>query len=161
MTPSSMSFSAAIAACFSNYATFGGRARRAEYWWFFLFNCLASIASTVADLALEGRHWDGTGVVSTLVGLVLGVPGLAVSWRRLHDTGRSGWWVGGALIVAPILIIAAGLVAAATTSLFCFGLVGIGGVAYAVTMMVFYCLEGTPGPNAYGPDPKGRRSSTD
>lgn len=76
-----MNFVPAISTCLSKYATFSGRASRPEFWWFLLFQVLVSIAaSMVGD------------TVAALVSLALLLPALAVSVRRLHDIGKSGWW---------------------------------------------------------------------
>ena len=64
------------------YAQFEGRASRSEYWWFYLFTVLAG---GVADRV--------SGTVGDIASLVLLLPSLALAARRLHDTGRSGWWV--------------------------------------------------------------------
>ena len=77
-----MSFVSAIKTCLTHYATFQGRARRPEFWWFMLF-CVLAIS--LAE-ALVGEGFSG------LVTLLLLVPTFAVSARRLHDIGRSGWW---------------------------------------------------------------------
>ena len=115
-----MSFSDAISTCLRKYATFSGRARRSEYWWFTLANVLAAILASLVDqlLAVSG--------VSLLVTVGLLLPSLAVTVRRLHDTGRTGWWCFIALVP----------------------LVG------AVVLLVFDCLDSTPGDNQYGPSPK-------
>ncbi|MFC5521309.1 DUF805 domain-containing protein [Polaromonas jejuensis] len=76
-----MNFGQAISACLSKYATFSGRASRPEFWWFFLFQVLASIAASLVGERLNG-----------LVSLALLLPALAVGTRRLHDIGKSGWW---------------------------------------------------------------------
>ena len=76
-----MDFGQAIKNCLNNYATFTGRAGRAEFWWFFLFNLLASMAASVV--------WNRLG---NLVSLALLLPSLAVGARRLHDIGKSGWF---------------------------------------------------------------------
>ena len=76
-----MEFGQAISACFSKYATFSGRASRPEFWWFFLFQVLASLAASMVGDWLNG-----------VVVLALSLPGLAVGTRRLHDIGRTGWW---------------------------------------------------------------------
>ena len=76
-----MNFGQAISSCFAKYATFSGRASRSEYWWFFLFQVLASVAASMVGELLYG-----------LVGLGLLLPALAVGTRRLHDIGKSGWW---------------------------------------------------------------------
>ena len=72
--------------CWKKYAEFSGRARRQEYWMFFLFNILAGIALCIVDVVL------GTGALSGLYNLAVIIPSLAVGARRLHDTDRSGWW---------------------------------------------------------------------
>ncbi|MFL5297531.1 MAG: DUF805 domain-containing protein [Phenylobacterium sp.] len=112
------------------YATFTGRARRMEYWLFWLF---AVILQFVVGLLTGGFGSDpmhpavGLGlIVYCLIALALFVPSIAVGVRRLHDTERSGWW----LLIAFIPIIG------------------------ALVLLVFFLLEGTRGPNKYGPDPK-------
>ena len=63
------------------YAQFEGRASRSEYWWFYLFTVLAGLAA------------DALGdTVGNIASLALFLPSLALAARRLHDTGRSGWW---------------------------------------------------------------------
>ena len=76
-----MNFGQSITSCFSQYATFSGRASRSEFWWFFLFQILVSVAAGMVSEKLSG-----------LVSLGLLLPALAVGTRRLHDIGRSGWW---------------------------------------------------------------------
>ena len=76
-----MTFSQAIAACLSSYASFSGRASRPEFWWFFLFQVLASLGASMIGDWLNG-----------VVALALLLPGLAVGARRLHDIGKTGWW---------------------------------------------------------------------
>lgn len=70
------------------FAEFGGRARRTEYWTFFLINIVVSAALGLVDTVL-----GSIGILSGLYGLAVLIPGLAVAVRRLHDTGRSGLWV--------------------------------------------------------------------
>jgi uncharacterized membrane protein YhaH (DUF805 family) len=76
-----MTFQESVRVCFSKYADFSGRASRSEYWWFVLFliggGLLTSIVSNLLSMAFT---------VATLV------PAIAAATRRLHDTGRSGWW---------------------------------------------------------------------
>lgn len=93
-----MNLTTAVATCFSKYATFSGRARRAEYWWFVLFNILANIVLSIADSVVLGvgsraMHDGGPQLLSGLYSLAVFLPSLAVGVRRLHDTGRSGWWL--------------------------------------------------------------------
>jgi uncharacterized membrane protein YhaH (DUF805 family) len=118
------------------YADFQGRARRSEYWLFTLFMIIVSLVLYVPLIAFSG-DMQTTGQINPIAGLFLLVlcvfalgtiiPGLAVTVRRLHDTDRSGWW---------ILI----------------GLIPFGGIV----LLIFEVLDGTPGPNKFGPDPKGR-----
>jgi len=77
-----VTFGESIGTCLKKYATFDGRAGRSEYWWFFLFSVLAQAAGHIISPALGG-----------LVALGLLLPGLGVGVRRLHDIGRSGWWL--------------------------------------------------------------------
>ena len=76
-----MEFGQAISTCLSKYASFSGRASRPEFWWFFLFQVLASLAASLIGDWLNG-----------VVVLLLLLPGLAVGTRRLHDIGKTGWW---------------------------------------------------------------------
>ncbi len=110
------------------YATFSGRARRKEYWMFFLFYVIFNIILSILDgvLGLKGHGQYNVGVLNSIYGLVLLIPSLAIAVRRLHDTDRSGWWL--LIILVPI--------------------VG------AIVFIVFLCLDSTPGSNKYGPNPK-------
>ena len=73
--------------CLKNYVTFTGRARRKEFWFFMLMCVLIGIVARIIDRIL------GTGqLFDSLLNLALFLPSLAVGARRLHDTGRSGWW---------------------------------------------------------------------
>jgi uncharacterized membrane protein YhaH (DUF805 family) len=71
-----------------NYFGFSGRARRKEYWMFFLFNVLVAIGLGIIE-ALIGTG----GLIGALYSLAVLIPGIAVTVRRLHDTSRTGWWV--------------------------------------------------------------------
>jgi uncharacterized membrane protein YhaH (DUF805 family) len=106
----------------NKYATFTGRARRKEYWMFFLFNILIAIGLGIIE-AIVGLP----GILGGLYGLAVLIPGIAVTVRRLHDTGRSGWWI----LIAFL------------------PLVGF------IILLVFMVLDSHPGDNAFGPNPKG------
>ncbi len=80
----------AVKAVFSKYATFEGRARRSEYWWFVLFNIIVSI---VLAIITPGEHGMGGGLLNTIWSLATLLPAIAVGARRLHDIDRSGWWL--------------------------------------------------------------------
>lgn len=120
-----MSFGQAIVRVFSNYANFQGRARRSEYWYFVLFYgivmlCLSLLALIPGAVLLTVIFWLGTVV-----------PNLAVSWRRLHDTGRSGAWV--FLSLVP--------------------LVGV------LILILWMAEDSQPGTNPFGPNPKGAQAT--
>ena len=102
-----MGFAGTVGTCLRKYVTFSGRASRSEYWWFFLFGILASIAAAVVDgavfataTATETSVTVEEGPVGSLVGLALFLPNLAAGWRRMHDAGRPGWH-----LVMPMLIL--------------------------------------------------------
>jgi uncharacterized membrane protein YhaH (DUF805 family) len=85
-----MNFGQAISTCLRKYATFPGRAARPEYWWFFLFEILLIAAASRINETLSG-----------LISLALLLPALAVGARRLHDIGKSGWWL--LLSLVPVI----------------------------------------------------------
>ncbi len=95
-----MGFVDAVRTGFSKYATFSGRASRPEYWYFALFGMLAALVAAIPDAVLAGPMAD-VGPVGLLVSLVLLLPSIAVGVRRLHDSGRSGWWV--LIILVPLV----------------------------------------------------------
>ena len=76
------------------YVEFSGRAKRREYWIFFLINLVISIILSFIDRMLGFSSMDtGIGLLSGVYALAVFLPSLAVTVRRLHDTGRTGWWV--------------------------------------------------------------------
>ncbi len=134
-----MGFTEAVKHVFENYANFNGRARRSEYWYFVLFNTLVSIVLNVLLSTMGGLSFDpeagivmGTGltiisIITSVIGIALFIPGLAVSVRRLHDIGKSGW----ALLLGFIPF--------------------IGGII----LLIFCLTDSEPGENMYGANPKG------
>lgn len=116
-----MGFTEAVKSGFANYVSFSGRARRSEYWYWTLFAILTSVVANIIDAVVGSAP-----IFSLVVGLGLLLPGLAVSIRRLHDTGRSGWWILIALIP----------------------LIGL------IVLIVFYLQDGEPTENRFGPPPK-------
>lgn len=88
------SYFAAVRRFFAKYATFSGRASRAEYWWWMLTALLLGMLTRMLDGLIVGwqKLGPGPGAVEALVLLATFVPALAVTWRRLHDAGRSGLW---------------------------------------------------------------------
>jgi uncharacterized membrane protein YhaH (DUF805 family) len=114
-------------AALKEYATFDGRAIRKEYWMFFLFNILFSILALILDQVLGTANNDtGYGIFYSLYGLAVFLPSIAVGVRRLHDIGKSGWW----LFISFVPF--------------------IGGI----WLLVLLATEGEPGENQYGPNPK-------
>jgi uncharacterized membrane protein YhaH (DUF805 family) len=161
-----MTFTQAVRSVLTNYVTFSGRARRSEYCWFYLFTILVSIATAVIDAVLSTAVDNEIGIVGLVASLALLLPSLAVTARRLHDTGRTGWWM--LLPVVPLL--AAMVVGFAAFLTFVFSSDAGGSPVAAVTVLlvacvlitlaafftlvVFLCLDSSPGPNKYGPSPK-------
>ena len=139
---------------FKRYFEFSGRSRRKEFWMFQLLNVIVSFAIFAIMLSGGGFQFltgadpetvDSAAMgIPLIIGLVLMgiwvlaafIPSLAVTIRRLHDRNMSGWWYGGLLIASFIPFINF--------------LAGLGMLALLVVMM----LDGTDGPNRYGPDPK-------
>jgi len=105
------------------YAVFSGRARRKEYWMFFLFNLIIGAVFGILGKIIPGPFIT---IISSIYSLALLVPGLAVMFRRLHDTNRSGVCI----------------------------LLGLIPLVGAIILIVFAVQEGTPGDNQYGPNPK-------
>lgn len=135
-----MSFTNAITTCFRRYASFSGRASRSELWWFLLFVTIVHVALSVLLVSLAvGALTSADGTlgpvgdvilwlaygVSLLAALTLVVPTLALTWRRLHDTARTGA---------------------------CCFLVAVPGIGTLV-LTVLWAMEGTRGPNRFGASP--------
>ncbi len=156
-----MGFSAAVRACLSRYAVFSGRARRPEYWWFLLFTILAGIAATLLDIGLGTGTADG-GLFAGLTGLALLVPTLAAAWRRLHDTGRPGWYallpygvglLSGLLLVGLVALAGPGGGAPPLALRVLAPLAGFGALAAFILVVVWLASPTRPGPNRFGPEP--------
>ena len=138
-----MSFGQAIKHVFGNYATFQGRAGRAEFWWFYLFMVIVNLVLSIPysiGFATSPKIETSPGVfelqglnalaiiglvILTIWGLVTIVPIISLSVRRLHDGDRSGWWWW-------------------LNFLCCIG---------PIVLLIFYILPGTPGPNRFGEGP--------
>lgn len=141
-------FGEAISTCLNKYATFSGRASRSEYWYFYLFCILIGLISGFIEVA-------GSPAVSGLISLALVLPSLAVTVRRLHDTNRSGWWLGGpvlGLLGVGILIALIGAGARSPDALAAPFLIilGLGYLGWTIALTVILCFKGTPGPNYFG-----------
>ena len=109
------------------YAQFSGRSQRSEYWFFVLFYILILIALTIVDTmtGLMSAAY-GIGLLSGVFGLAMLIPSIAVGVRRLHDTGRTGWWI----------------------------LIGLIPLIGFIVLLIFYVQDSQPGANQYGPNPK-------
>ena len=83
-----MNFTKSIEICFKKFATFDGRARKSEFWWFQLFCLIVELTGIIFD-HLMGYE---SGFFELVAYVIVLLPSLAVGARRLHDTGRSGWW---------------------------------------------------------------------
>lgn len=140
---------------YRRYAEFEGRSRRMEYWMYALFQGIVitvlvmlalAVVGTSGVFAMQGASEDEVlrtlvsipalwlvGIAAMVFWLGSAIPGIALVVRRLHDRDVSGWWYLGYILVSwiPIVSFAAGIV-----------------------FLVFMVLEGTRGPNRFGPDPK-------
>lgn len=150
----SRSFGEAISTCFSKYATFKGRASRSEYWFFVLFQFVVGLVTAGIDIAIFGLE-NEVSPLNSIASLAMFLPALAVTWRRLHDTDRSGWWIGGfylAIFVTAILVVAlfSANPGGSNAGIGVAGILGIVFIGYAITMLVFLCQKGTLGPNRFG-----------
>ncbi len=150
----SRSFGEAISTCFAKFVTFKGRASRSEYWFWALFTILVSVLTGFIDAFAFPTMVD-VSPLNSLANLIMLLPSLAVSFRRLHDTNRSGWWVGG-FYIALIAISGVAILALANdpnaqqTANNFIPLLVLGVVIYVVVLIVFLCQRGTPGPNRFG-----------
>ena len=113
--------------CMKKYATFSGRARRAEYWSYTITNSIILIAFYAVVLTQLGAENVMGLALYCLYAIGTFMPGLAVAVRRLHDTGRSGWYI--LLGIIPLV---------------------------NLVLVVFFFLDSHPGDNQYGPNPKGK-----
>lgn len=115
---------------FDNYSNFNGRARRSEYWYFYLTNMVIYILLAILAAVLSNISSTLSGFIILLYGvyaLAMLIPGLAVAVRRLHDVDKSGWFL--LFSIIPI----------------------IGGIL----LLIWFCSEGIRRTNQYGADPKG------
>ena len=118
-----MSF--AIDKAFKNYFNFIGRANRSEFWYFFLFILLVNFLTHLIDTYIIGYHPEEMGIVSGIFFLATAFPQLSLTFRRLHDTGKSGWWF-----------------------LLSFTVIGL------IPLFVWWCSMSDPKKNRYGNTPK-------
>ena len=108
------------------YAVFTGRARRQEYWIFVLFNVIITVVLTMIEGIADSDSEGSRSTLATLYGLAVLIPSLAVGVRRLHDVGKSGWWM----------------------------LIGLVPIIGAIILLIFAVRDSQPADNKYGPNPK-------
>lgn len=150
----SRGFREALKVCLRKYVTFSGRASRSEYWYFILWQLLLGFAATFLDVILFGSLGD-VSPLNSILSLAFILPTFAVSWRRLHDVNRSGWWIGGFYIGAFAAgLLGAGLVVDSSqfegSNVMMVAGIGLIFAIYAIVMLVFFCARGTLGPNRFG-----------
>ncbi|MEX2380322.1 MAG: DUF805 domain-containing protein [Vicingaceae bacterium] len=109
-----------------NFTDFQGRARRKEYWMFVLFHIIVLVILSSIDMLLGFDMEGGYGILTGLYSLLMIIPSLAVGVRRLHDTGRSGWWI----------------------------LVGFIPIVGWIILIIFLVLDSQEGSNKWGENPK-------
>ena len=170
-----MSFGQAVRTCvIEKYATFSGRARRSEFWWFFLAQALLSyIMSTAVTMSsfkslaniarsggeLFGIAWDSMASVlknpvwwlSIVVWLALLLPNIAAICRRLHDTGKSGWWQ---LLFYGSILLSYVMAFIRLRVLLLHTILSLVTLAAVIVMIVWLCKDSDPDPNKWGPSPK-------
>lgn len=132
------------------YATFTGRALRREYWLFYLFSIIVSVAAAIVDTALEPSSIDdaeNNGPMQVVAALGLLIPSIAVAVRRLHDIGRSGWYVLLPLAALPLFILML------IDQKIGIALGALAFLALVILQLVWLCRSGTPGPNRFGENP--------
>ena len=100
-----MGFAQAVATCMANYATFSGRASRSEFWWFYLFATVINLSSPFVGGLAFADNLAAAAAVPMIVEVFFIIPLLAAGARRLHDCGRSGWWLLLILTVIGILVL--------------------------------------------------------
>ena len=140
-----MGFREAVTACIQDYYTFSGRARRSEYWWFVLFVVVATFLLAGVDAVIFGE--DMLLGLNGLFGLLTFLPQISVSWRRMHDTGRPGWFnLLPAVPIVSLLMIGSGDPVPELVLLY-------GSVALAIVVLVWLALPSQSGENRFGPEP--------
>ena len=180
-----MTLGGAITTCLRKYAVFSGRATRAEFWWWVLAVFIVSIGLGMVDAVIEAvTGWDGFSLLSGIFSLAVLLPNLAVTVRRFHDIGKTGWWVLVWIVlgVGPWLILAGLVIAAVYGTLQAAGsepgpaeffselLTGLAliwilailafifalltSLAIVIWQIVWLARQGETGPNRYGPDPR-------
>ena len=153
-----MSFGEAIKSVFSKYATFSGRARRSEFWYFYLFYILVAFGLSFLSIRIPIAKY-----LYILFGLGVFLPYTAVTVRRLHDIGKSGWilliFMVATLLISMMVFLFIDIIVPTNEgssmtvfivhSLFVFIV-----FALAIWLIVCLCKDSQPGENKWGPNPK-------
>ena len=127
-----MTFSQSIKSVFSKYADFSGRATRSEYWYFYLFNFLVvmvyffAVITTAVTSGIDSSALSYLQAIYAIYALGVMIPSLAVTVRRLHDTGHSGWWI----FLNLLLVIG------------------------SIVLFIWFITDSDPDTNEYGENPK-------
>jgi uncharacterized membrane protein YhaH (DUF805 family) len=132
-----MNITESIKTCFQKYAIFNGRAKRSEYWYFFLFGFISAVSLSILDMALFPTNENG--VLGLIFTLITFIPFISAACRRLHDINRSGWWQ-----MLPYGIMFAGLI----LSLISETLLAVGIVAGVVAAIILVFWLASPGENS-------------
>lgn len=155
------------------YADFSGRSRRMEFWMWQVFQIIVYVGVLIVAMMLGGSALmtgDPTAMAAAGGGMILVmlaygiyclavfIPTIAVAVRRLHDTNRTGWWILAPLAPYLLMVVAGALAVSAPDMAAVAGIIVLVSILAVVglglTLLVFYFLEGTQGPNKYGPSPK-------
>lgn len=127
-----MTFSQSIKSVFSKYADFSGRATRSEFWYFYLFTFLVgmvyffAVITTAVTSGVDSSALTVLQIIYYTYALAIMIPSLAVTVRRLHDTGHSGWWI----FLNLLLVIG------------------------SIILFIWYITDSDPDTNEYGDNPK-------
>ncbi|BAQ71503.1 hypothetical protein NHU_04390 (plasmid) [Rhodovulum sulfidophilum] len=151
--------------CLRRFARFGGRAARAEYWWFVPACLLALLGAAALDMVLfpadPDRGLPDRRPLSVFVSFVLTLPALAAGWRRLHDVGRSGWWLllpGAALLACLMPAVAIRGMAAQATGGSALDVILLGAPLVSLLSCIWLIVQlarpGEPHENRFGPVPE-------
>jgi uncharacterized membrane protein YhaH (DUF805 family) len=141
-----MNITESIKTCFQKYAIFNGRAKRSEYWYFFLFGFISAVSLSILDMALFPTNENG--VLGLIFTLITFIPFISAACRRLHDINRSGWWQ-----MLPYGIMFAGLILSLISeTLLAVGIVA--GVVAAIILVFWLASPGENSKNRFGPTAK-------
>lgn len=143
-----MNMQTSIRSVLRKYAKFSGRAQRSEYWWWILFFVLANYILQYIDGIIFGYGPDYFSLLSGVFSLIMLIPNIAVTARRLHDTDRSGWWQ--LIIYAPMTILVVIMLLFGTSAM----MVTVIATLLCVALVLYWLtMKGTDGPNRFGEDP--------